>query len=130
MDISDSRLIVIPSFDLNKPDAKVDDSKVAPCSLLTGLLQLGQEVEIHPQIVKTDAQGSRHCRKFIFSTVVSLYAENNYSQFRCLIDVRTKIDPTLCRPDHFVGRVLGTINERPKVYIDGRHSRFSHAGVF
>ncbi|KAG1906777.1 uncharacterized protein F5891DRAFT_478957 [Suillus fuscotomentosus] len=76
-----------------KPDAKVDDSKVASCSLLTDLLQLGQEFEMHPQIVKTNAQGSRHCRKSIFSTVVSL-------------------------PDRFVGRVLGTINERPKVYID------------
>lgn len=46
----------------------------------------------------TDAQGSRHYCKPIFTTIISLHAENNHSLCGVsggLIDVGTKIDPTL-----------------------------------
>ncbi|KAG1778433.1 hypothetical protein EV702DRAFT_180954 [Suillus placidus] len=55
---SDPRLIVIRSFDINKPGAEVDDFQcgVAGGSILTGVLRLGTEVEIHPQIVTKDSR--------------------------------------------------------------------------
>ncbi|KAG1869042.1 hypothetical protein DFJ58DRAFT_857442 [Suillus subalutaceus] len=125
---SDPRLIVIRSFDVNKPGAEVDDLKggVAGGSILTGVLRLGQEVEIRPGIVTKDTQGRNRCKP-IFSKIVSLHAENNHLQFAVpggLIGVGTKIDPTLCRADRLVGQVLGVVGKLPKVYTELEISMF------
>ncbi|KAG2340174.1 P-loop containing nucleoside triphosphate hydrolase protein [Suillus weaverae] len=107
--VSDPRLIVICSFDVNKPGAEADDLKggVAGGSILTGVLRLGQEVEIRPGIVTKDSQGRNRCKP-IFSRIVSLHAENNHLQFVVpggLIGVGTKIDSTLCRADRLLPKV-------------------------
>ena len=117
---SDPRLIVIRSFDVNKPGAEVDELKggVAGGSILTGVLKLGMEVEIRPGIVTKDAQGHNRCKP-IFSRIVSLHAENNLLDFAVpggLIGVGTRIDPTLCRADRLVGQVLGAVGKLPKVF--------------
>jgi translation initiation factor 2 subunit 3 len=117
---TDPRLIVIRSFDVNKPGAEVDELKggVAGGSILTGVLHLGQEVEIRPGIVTKDSAGRNRCKP-IFSRIVSLHAENNHLQFAVpggLIGVGTRIDPTLCRADRLVGQVLGAVGKLPKVY--------------
>jgi translation initiation factor 2 subunit 3 len=117
---SDPRLIVIRSFDVNKPGAEVDDLKggVAGGSILTGVLRLGQEVEIRPGIVTKDAQGRNKCKP-IFSRIVSLHAESNHLQFAVpggLIGVGTMIDPTLCRADRLVGQVLGAVGKLPQIF--------------
>ena len=56
---SSPRLIVIRSFDVNKPGAEIDELKggVAGGSILTGVLALGMNVEIRPGIIKKDEQG-------------------------------------------------------------------------
>ncbi|KAG2343320.1 eukaryotic translation initiation factor 2, subunit 3 gamma, 52kDa [Suillus weaverae] len=118
--VSDPRLIVIRSFDDNKPGAEVDDLKgsVAGGSILTGVLRLGQEVEIHPGIITKDTQGRNRCKP-IFSRIVSLHAENNHLQFAVpggLIGAGIKIDPTLCKADRLVGQVLGS-EENPELEI-------------
>lgn len=118
--ISDPRLIVIRSFDVNKPGAEVDELKggVAGGSILTGVLQIGQEVEIRPGIVTKDVAGRTKCQP-IFSRIMSLHAENNLLSFAVpggLIGVGTKIDPTLCRADRLVGQVLGAVGKLPKIY--------------
>ena len=79
---SDPRLIVIRSFDVNKPGAEVDELKggVAGGSILTGVLRLGQRVEIRPGIVTKDNEGRNKCQP-IFSQIMSLHAENNLLQF-------------------------------------------------
>lgn len=117
---SDPKLIVIRSFDVNKPGAEVDELKggVAGGSILTGTLRLGQEIEIRPGIVSKDDQGKHKCRP-IFSRIVSLHAESNQLQFAVpggLIGVGTRIDPTLCRADRLVGQVLGAVGKLPDVY--------------
>jgi translation initiation factor 2 subunit 3 len=117
---ADPRLIVIRSFDVNKPGAEVDDLKggVAGGSILTGVLRLGQEVEIRPGIVTRDNAGRTKCKP-IFSRIMSLHAENNLLQFAVpggLIGVGTRIDPTLCRADRLVGQVLGAVGKLPKIY--------------
>jgi len=117
---SDPRLIVIRSFDVNKPGAEVDELKggVAGGSILSGVLRLGMEVEIRPGIVTKDSAGRNRCQP-IYSRIVSLHAETNQLQFAVpggLIGVGTKIDPTLCRADRLVGQVLGAVGKLPQIF--------------
>lgn len=116
------RLIVIRSFDVNKPGAEIDELKggVAGGSILSGVLRLGQEIEVRPGIVTKDSEGKIHCRP-IYSRIVSLLAEQNPLQFAVpggLIGVGTKIDPTLCRADRLVGQVLGEVGKLPAIYTE------------
>ncbi|KAG8871052.1 Eukaryotic translation initiation factor 2 subunit 3 [Tulasnella sp. 331] len=117
---SPPRLIVIRSFDVNRPGSEVDELKggVAGGSILTGVLKIGQDIEVRPGIVTKDDDGKVRCRP-IFSKIVTLLAENNQLQFAVpggLIGVGTKIDPTLCRADRLVGQVLGAVGTLPDIY--------------
>ncbi|CAO1635189.1 unnamed protein product [Jaminaea pallidilutea] len=116
------RMIVIRSFDVNKPGSEVEELKggVAGGSILSGVLRLGMEVEIRPGIVTKDNEGKIHCKP-IFSRIASLYTEQNDLQFAVpggLIGVGTKVDPTLCRADRLVGQVLGAVGQLPKIYTE------------
>ncbi len=114
------RLIVIRSFDVNKPGAEVQELRggVAGGSILTGVLKLGMQIEVRPGIVTKDNEGKVRCQP-IFSTIVTLLAERNQLDFAVpggLIGVGTLIDPTLCRADRLVGQVLGAVGQLPKIY--------------
>jgi translation initiation factor 2 subunit 3 len=116
------RLIVIRSFDVNKPGAEIDELKggVAGGSILCGVLKIGDEIEIRPGIITKDTEGKIRCRP-IFSKIISLYAENNdlmYAVPGGLIGVGTKVDPTLCRADRLVGQVLGEVGKLPQIYTE------------
>ena len=115
-------MIVIRSFDVNKPGAEIEDLKggVAGGSILTGVLKLGDEIEIRPGIVTKDEHGALRCVP-IFSRVVSLFAEHNDLKFAVpggLIGVGTRVDPTLCRADRLVGHVLGLKGKLPSIYAE------------
>ena len=115
-------MIVIRSFDVNKPGAEIEELKggVAGGSILTGVLKLGDEIEIRPGLVTKDDQGKIKCRP-IFSRVVSLFAEHNDLKFAVpggLIGVGTRVDPTLCRADRLVGFVLGLKGRLPAIYTE------------
>ena len=129
-------MIVIRSFDVNKPGSDVEELKggVAGGSILKGnpllshliacfalgILRVGQEIEVRPGIVSKSADGNIQCRP-IRSVIVSLCAEKNQLQYAVpggLIGVGTKIDPTLCRGDRLVGHVLGAIGTLPDVFVD------------
>jgi translation initiation factor 2 subunit 3 len=64
----DPHMIIIRSFDVNKPGAEIDDLKggVAGGSILHGVLKLGDEIEIRPGIVTRDQNGAFKCKP-IFS---------------------------------------------------------------
>jgi translation initiation factor 2 subunit 3 len=116
------RLIVIRSFDVNKPGEDVQSLKggVAGGSILQGVLRLGDEIEVRPGIISKDAEGNVRCTP-IFSRIMSLYAEQNDLQYAVpggLIGVGTKIDPTLTRGDRLVGQVLGLKGHLPEVFSD------------
>mgnify|MGYP002784899609 FL=1 len=118
-----AKMIVIRSFDVNKPGAEIGELKggVAGGSILCGVLRVGDEIEVRPGIVTKDGEtGKIKCRP-IFSRVVSLFAENNDLKFAVpggLIGVGTRIDPTLCRADRLVGQVLGAVGHLPDVYSE------------
>jgi len=122
------RLIVIRSFDVNKPGCEVDDLKggVAGGSILRGVLKVGQEIEIRPGIISKDSEGKMKCQP-IFSKIVSLFTEHNDLQYAApggLIGVGTKIDPTLCRADRMVGQVLGAVGALPDIFTEVEISYF------
>ncbi|XP_057307363.1 eukaryotic translation initiation factor 2 subunit 3 [Hydractinia symbiolongicarpus] len=122
------RLIVIRSFDVNKPGCEVDDLKggVAGGSILRGVLKVNQEIEIRPGIISKDSEGRLRCQP-IFSKIVSLFAEHNDLQYAApggLIGVGTKIDPTLCRADRMVGQVLGAVGALPDIFTELEISYF------
>ncbi|KAF2759299.1 eukaryotic translation initiation factor 2 subunit 3 [Pseudovirgaria hyperparasitica] len=115
-------MIVIRSFDVNKPGAEIEELKggVAGGSILTGVLKVNDEIEIRPGIVTKDESGKVVCKP-IFSRVVSLFAEHNDLKFAVpggLIGVGTRVDPTLCRADRLVGFVLGLKGHLPSIYIE------------
>jgi len=119
---SDPRLIIIRSFDVNKPGSSVDQLRggVAGGSILKGVLKIGQEIEVRPGIISKNAEGGVVCQP-IYSRVVSLYAEQNdlvYAVPGGLIGVGTKIDPTLCRGDRMTGQVLGSVGTLPDILTD------------
>jgi len=119
---STPRLIVIRSFDVNKPGEGIENLKggVAGGSILQGVLKMGAEIEVRPGIVKKDVEGTVTCMP-IYSCVVSLLAEQNPLQYAVpggLIGVGTHIDPTLTRADRLVGQVLGLKGELPDVFIE------------
>lgn len=116
------RMIVIRSFDVNKPGAEIDDLKggVAGGSILHGVLKLGDEIEIRPGIVSRDNSGALKCTP-LFSKVISLNSEGNDLKYAVpggLIGVGTQIDPTLCRADRLVGFVLGLKGKLPDIYSE------------
>jgi translation initiation factor 2 subunit 3 len=116
------QLIVIRSFDVNKPGEEVDNLKggVAGGSILRGVLKIGQEVEVRPGIITKDKNGRVKCIP-IFSKVASLFAEHNDLQYAVpggLIGVGTKIDPTLTRADRLVGQVLGEVGKLPEIFTE------------
>ena len=116
------RLIVIRSFDVNKPGEDVQTLKggVAGGSILQGILKVGDEIEVRPGIVTKDAEGNMKCTP-IFSRIISLYTEANDLQYAVpggLVGVGTKLDPTLTRADRLVGQVLGLRDHLPDVFTD------------
>lgn len=119
---ADPKMIVIRSFDVNKPGAEIEELKggVAGGSIICGVLKVGDEIEVRPGIVTKDSEGKIKCRP-IYSKIVSLFAENNdlpYAVPGGLIGVGTKIDPTLCRADRLVGQVLGRKGRLPDIYTE------------
>jgi len=114
-------MIVIRSFDVNKPGTEIDDllGGVAGGSITKGVLRVGDKIEIRPGVVMKDKDGKVKCRP-VFSSIVSLYAESNDLQYAVpggLIGVGTKVDPTLCRGDGLVGHVLGGVGSIPEIFI-------------
>jgi translation initiation factor 2 subunit 3 len=119
---SHARLIVIRSFDVNKPGEDVQSLKggVAGGSILQGVLRIGDEIEVRPGIVKKDEEGNVLCTP-ILSRIMSLYAEQNdlmYAVPGGLIGVGTKIDPTLTRADRLLGQVIGVKGHLPDVFTE------------
>ena len=99
--VSPAQMILIRSFDVNKPGSEVDELKggVAGGSILQGVLRMGQEIEIRPGILTKQSSGDTVCRP-IRSKIVTLLAEKNELQYAVpggLIGVGTTVSQNLWR---------------------------------
>ena len=117
---ADPRMIVIRSFDVNKPGNNVKELKggIAGGSILMGCLVLGDEVEVRPGSIEKTAEG-KLCR-IRRTRIISLQADNNNLKFAVpggLIGIGTTLDPSLCRADRLAGQVIGKPGALPDVYI-------------
>ncbi|KAJ3676317.1 hypothetical protein LUZ60_003729 [Juncus effusus] len=120
--VSPPNMIIIRSFDVNKPGSEVDEIKggVAGGSILRGVLKVNQFIEVRPGVVTKDASGQSKCTP-IYSRIVSLFAEQNELQFAVpggLIGVGTTMDPSLTRGDKLVGQVLGQVGSLPDIFVE------------
>lgn len=117
-DFDNPKMIIIRSFDVNRPGASIEElcGGVIGGSLVKGVLNVGDEVEIRPgHITKIDKKFI--CRPFI-SKILSLKAENNKLTKAYpggLIGVGTKIDPSFCKSDRLVGQVMGLLGSLPPI---------------
>lgn len=119
---SSPRLMVIRSFDVNKPGQEIEKliGGVAGGSILRGVLRIGDEVEIRPGIINKTSAGATVCSP-IRSRIVSLFAEKNPLQYAVpggLIGAGLKVDPSLTRQDFLVGHVIGLPGELPEIYLE------------
>lgn len=118
---SSPRLIVLRSFDVNKPGGTVESltGGIAGGSILQGVLRVGDKIEVRPGIISKGRDGAVRCTP-INSVILSMYAERNDLEYGVpggLIGIGTNIDPTLTRADRLVGQVLGHREQLPKVYV-------------
>lgn len=115
------QMVVIRSFDVNKPGRKIDEMMggVIGGSLICGQLKINDEIEIRPGIISRNGK-EIECRPF-FTKVISLYAEENAlvsAKPGGLIGVGTNLDPFFCRADKLVGQVMGKKGELPDIFVE------------
>ena len=117
-----ARLIIIRSFDINKPKRKYSELKggIVGGSLVSGVLNKEEIVEMRPGFIQRQSDGTFKYRP-ILSKVVSLQSDTRQldSAFPGgLIGVGLKIDPFITKNNGMVGQVLGHINTLPPVYME------------
>jgi translation initiation factor 2 gamma subunit (eIF-2gamma) len=73
-----ARAQVIRSFDVNKPGTPFEDLKGAVMGgvLDSGMLRIGQRIEIRPGLIRMDRGGQRYYQP-LYSRVVSLLSDTN-----------------------------------------------------
>lgn len=126
--LSRPHMIVIRSFDVNKPGADVDTLQggVAGGCIMRGVLKMGDEIEVRPGLISKNEKGEAQCVP-LYTKIVAMYAEENNLMYAVpggLIGVGTTIDPTLTRSDRLVGQVLGLKGHLPDVFSEVEISFF------
>jgi translation initiation factor 2 subunit 3 len=118
---ADPKMVVIRSFDVNKPGTRFGDlvGGVMGGSIVTGVLKINDEIEIRPGLVSRE--GNRFiCRPFL-TRIISLKAETNDLEEAYpggLIGVGTTMDPSYCKADKLVGQVMGRVGALPPIYSE------------
>lgn len=118
---SSPRMIIIRSFDVNKPGCSAADLQggIAGGSIVKGILKVGDEVEIRPGRTQKNPETGKFICTPIFTRIVTLKAEENsllYAIPGGLIAVGTLLDPSLTKADELVGNVIGYPGDLPSIY--------------
>lgn len=120
-DISSTKLIIIRSFDINKPSTPINELKggVIGGSLVDGILRVGQNIEIRPGYVFIS---DNKIQVIPIKTIIrSIKSENTELDFAIpggLIGIETTLDPSLCRADKLIGNIAGMEGLMPQIYTD------------
>ena len=105
-------MIVIRSFDVNKPGEEAESFKggvaggVAGGTILKGCLKVGDEIAIRPGKLTRSTSTGRTSWTEIRSVILTLKADSNQLMYAIpggLIAVGTKVDPQFTRSDNMVG---------------------------
>lgn len=115
-------MIIVRSFDINKPGTSIKKLQggVVGGSLLKGILNVGQEIEVRPGVIHKHDDGSYSCVPII-TQIISLASENNALQCAYpggLIGVCSEIDPYCTKGDNLVGNIIGISGNMPSVYTN------------
>jgi translation initiation factor 2 subunit 3 len=121
--VSDPNMIVIRSFDVNKPGEEVADLKggIAGGSIMKGVLRVGDRIEVRPGIPHRNGATGQMSFTPIVSIIHAMHSEANELQYAVpggLVGIGLKIDPTLTRADRLVGQVLGLEGRVPDVFSE------------
>jgi len=116
-------LIVIRSFDVNRPGEDADTLKggVAGGTILKGVLKVGDDIEIRPGIIRKDSKTNQISWSRILSKITSLKADENHLLYAVpggLIGVGLKVDPFITRTDRLVGQIIGHPGKMPEVVVE------------
>ena len=116
------KMFLIRSFDINKPGCSLENlaGGVVGGSICSGLLKIGEKIEIRPGILRKNKTGKLRCSPVI-SWVHSMNAEKNKLDQAIpggLIGVGTLLDPSLTRADRLSGQILGHFNNLPEIYVN------------
>ena len=127
----DLKMIVIRSFDINKPNISYDNLEggVVGGSLINGNLKIGDYIEMRPGFVIDGKY------RPIYSQVISLQSDTkklDYALPGGLIGICLDIDPSLTKSNAMDGQILGHVGKLPNVYDEiymsfdeiGRHDSF------
>jgi translation initiation factor 2 subunit 3 len=114
------KMFLIRTFDINKPGCSIQNLKggVVGGSIISGILKLGEKIEIRPGISTKTKSGELKCSPVITFTQ-SLNTEKNKLKLAIpggLIGVGTLLDPSLTRADRLAGQVLGHFNKLPEIF--------------
>jgi len=116
------KMFLIRSFDINKPGCNIENltGGVVGGSICSGVLKLGEKIEIKPGILRKNKAGKLKCFPVI-TWVQSLNTEKNNLKSAIpggLIGVGTLLDPSLTRADRLSGQVLGHFGELPEIFAN------------
>lgn len=114
----DPEMIVIRSFDINKPGCKIQSLRggVAGGSLLRGKLSVGDKIEFRPGLIN---KANNMSYSPLVTTVTSLFSDVNKLETAepgGLIAVGTDLDPSFFKENKFVGQMAGLQGRLPDVY--------------
>ncbi|MBS3055194.1 MAG: translation initiation factor IF-2 subunit gamma [Candidatus Aenigmarchaeota archaeon] len=108
----DPKMLVVRSFDINKPGNKPKDlvGGIVGGALVSGNLKVGDEIELSP--------GIRNGNKYVSlkAEVVGLQKANRNMDIAGpggLLGVMTSLDPSLTKSDALVGNIAGLVGKLP-----------------
>lgn len=115
------RMTIIRSFDVNKPHQSYKQltGGIVGGSLISGVLNTGDYVEIRPGFLFRDPKTKKIKYKPFITRVVSLESGNRPLEKVFpggLIAIGSQIDPCITKNNRMVGQVLGNIGTLPEVY--------------
>ena len=110
-------MYVLRSFDVNRPGTPIKELKggVVGGSLIQGVLEVGDEIEIKPGVMKGEEFKPITTKVASLGTSAGLVDRVNPGG---LVAIGTYIDPSFTKSDSLVGNVVGRPNELPPVLLE------------
>ncbi len=118
---SEPVFIIARSFDINKPGTKIKDIKggVLGGALKSGILKVGDEIEIRPGKVTEEAH--RLKAKPIMTKITGIVSGGAHVEEigpGGTIGILTTLDPSIVKSDKLTGNIAGHLGKLPPIWYD------------